>query len=479
MATGVMAKDMSGWSDKTVCRLLIGEPDNAEFLTEAQKRELKCDSNAKSGGTKQQVGGKLIPNKFSTSVSFDTIAEADELTFLGSADVDNDGIDDIVISGQASSEGYDAGQGLQPYILLSNQGNFIAKPLPIETKTGGVWGGAFLDVKGKKFFYYGHNGEETKSGPDGLEISSMPSLTIGFLENGDPFVAGVAKSPTMTSSVEAFKVGSNNYVVENNYDNFATRIIKKSTSIIYKVSEKGQLLAHKVRPRLVYENSKPMNHIAVMDLNNNQSPDFIVSTEKERRGKNFDRLVAGDPRSYVVFDAFESPTKVYLDPPAFGDLHSGFNGNIFKSNASSNYYVSLASMKNNLTWDYDKKKFVGFDLTLYRFNEEQLIEAFPIKTNLQNATMLKSYNHIINNKEALVFGRYRTAPFYVTEANGEPIKKFISGLPRPTNGRSNILIPITDRTNRCLRFVTMAENPERRVNTAHISACKINIEASP
>ena len=60
MATEAMAKDMSGWSDKTVCRLLTGEPDNAEFLAEAQQRELKCDSNAKSGGTKQQVGGKLI-----------------------------------------------------------------------------------------------------------------------------------------------------------------------------------------------------------------------------------------------------------------------------------------------------------------------------------------------------------------------------------------------------------------------------------
>ena len=63
MATEAIAKDMSGWSDKTVCRLLTGEPDNAEFLAEAQQRELKCDSNAKSGGTKQQVGGKLIPKK--------------------------------------------------------------------------------------------------------------------------------------------------------------------------------------------------------------------------------------------------------------------------------------------------------------------------------------------------------------------------------------------------------------------------------
>jgi hypothetical protein len=66
MATEAMAKDMSGWSDKTVCRLLTGEPDNAEFLAEAQQRELKCDSNAKSGGTKQQVGGKLIPKKLSS-----------------------------------------------------------------------------------------------------------------------------------------------------------------------------------------------------------------------------------------------------------------------------------------------------------------------------------------------------------------------------------------------------------------------------
>ena len=61
MAVPAMAADMSGWSDKTVCRLLGGAPDNAEFLAEALQRELTCGSGTKSSGKKQKAKGKSLP----------------------------------------------------------------------------------------------------------------------------------------------------------------------------------------------------------------------------------------------------------------------------------------------------------------------------------------------------------------------------------------------------------------------------------
>ena len=61
LAVPLMAADMSGWSDKTLCRLLTGKPDNAEFLAEALQRGLTCGSGAKSSGKKQKAGGKALP----------------------------------------------------------------------------------------------------------------------------------------------------------------------------------------------------------------------------------------------------------------------------------------------------------------------------------------------------------------------------------------------------------------------------------
>ena len=36
------AHDMSGWTDKTICRLAKATPDNVEYQTESTKRGLSC-----------------------------------------------------------------------------------------------------------------------------------------------------------------------------------------------------------------------------------------------------------------------------------------------------------------------------------------------------------------------------------------------------------------------------------------------------
>jgi hypothetical protein len=43
MATHTLSQDMSGWSDKTVCRLLVSKPDNSEYQAELEKRGIDCD----------------------------------------------------------------------------------------------------------------------------------------------------------------------------------------------------------------------------------------------------------------------------------------------------------------------------------------------------------------------------------------------------------------------------------------------------
>ena len=41
------AQDMSGWSDKTVCRLASAQSDNSSFLAEAASRGIDCNAPVK------------------------------------------------------------------------------------------------------------------------------------------------------------------------------------------------------------------------------------------------------------------------------------------------------------------------------------------------------------------------------------------------------------------------------------------------
>ena len=61
LALPILAADMSGWSDKSVCRLVTTTVDNAVYLAEAQRRQLICGSGAKNSSSKQQPEQKLLP----------------------------------------------------------------------------------------------------------------------------------------------------------------------------------------------------------------------------------------------------------------------------------------------------------------------------------------------------------------------------------------------------------------------------------
>ena len=48
MATHALSQDLSGWSDKTVCRQLLKNPDNTDYVQEADSRGLACGSSTQS-----------------------------------------------------------------------------------------------------------------------------------------------------------------------------------------------------------------------------------------------------------------------------------------------------------------------------------------------------------------------------------------------------------------------------------------------
>jgi hypothetical protein len=46
MATHALSQDISGWSDKTLCRLLLTNSDNTDYLEEGASRSLYCASGS-------------------------------------------------------------------------------------------------------------------------------------------------------------------------------------------------------------------------------------------------------------------------------------------------------------------------------------------------------------------------------------------------------------------------------------------------
>lgn len=86
------AQDMSGWSDKTICRLAESQKDNALYLQEAISRNLPCANKLNNANTNKIVldahnHGDIIPNNIPiTNLYTNGFIEA-----RAYADIDNDG----------------------------------------------------------------------------------------------------------------------------------------------------------------------------------------------------------------------------------------------------------------------------------------------------------------------------------------------------------------------------------------------------
>ena len=64
MATHALSQDLSGWSDKTVCRLAKAIPDNVEYQTESTKRGLSC------GGASSEISKPTAKGTDQTNIEW-------------------------------------------------------------------------------------------------------------------------------------------------------------------------------------------------------------------------------------------------------------------------------------------------------------------------------------------------------------------------------------------------------------------------
>jgi hypothetical protein len=73
MATHALSQDLSGWSDKTVCRQLLNNPDNTDYLEEAKNRGLGCGSGVakkQSSTTTNYSSNSKVRNVIAKDINF-------------------------------------------------------------------------------------------------------------------------------------------------------------------------------------------------------------------------------------------------------------------------------------------------------------------------------------------------------------------------------------------------------------------------
>jgi len=111
MATHALSQDLSGWSDKTVCRQLLNNPDNTDYLEEGASRSLNCASGTKNStknvtSTKTNnsaTSSKKLLTEIKKSVDDDGILQLKEFHVLNAPHAINPvSVSDFSIIGKTS-----------------------------------------------------------------------------------------------------------------------------------------------------------------------------------------------------------------------------------------------------------------------------------------------------------------------------------------------------------------------------------------
>ncbi|MGY8982680.1 MAG: hypothetical protein ACKVJ9_09605, partial [Cytophagales bacterium] len=176
MAPHALSQDVSGWSDKTICRLAKATPDNIEYQAESTKRGLSCggSNTATSSASSQKVAKALAGIDIEHDPNIDFFKPplepypTDMMYWWGRiwkiADYNNDGFSDVL------------------YVGVQKPNNLIKDLEGIEM-TGHAECGAGDNCKGEKplpsLFLGDADGNLTYSPHLLIDNSDIPGMSLG------------------------------------------------------------------------------------------------------------------------------------------------------------------------------------------------------------------------------------------------------------------------------------------------------------
>jgi hypothetical protein len=247
-----------------------------------------------------------------------------ELYFVDSFDIDNDGVEDVVISGSIDAYaqiGVDccdvtAAQvknlrGVTPKIYLSNFGSPLIISFPPSAASHRTWAGKFFKLNSVLYYVHGRNGELGLPEQNIGEISQIYRISI--IEK-ELFFALVAEMPNLrtTTSIDVKVNGNIAEILQNNYDKFSDKKENIYSSNIYEfdnneilrnINNKFIMKEKIAHNRMVYSRFLPNSILAATEVN------------KSHDGKI---LISPSPPSYLMTDM----NPIDLMPALFGNNHA-------------------------------------------------------------------------------------------------------------------------------------------------------------
>jgi hypothetical protein len=246
-----------------------------------------------------------------------------ELYFVDSFDIDEDGVDDVVISGsidpysqigvaccEITSAQVKTLRGITPKIYLSNFGKPLLISFPSSAKTLRTWAGKFFKLNGILYYVHGKNGELGLPDQNIGEISQI--YRISYIKNEISFalVAEMPESKT-TTSIDVKVNGNSAEILQSNYDKFSnnksiysSRIYEfNSKEILRDFDNKFQMKDKIAHNRMVY--SKFL-------------PDYILAATEVNKSNDGSVLFSTSPPSYLM----SATDVINLTPALFGNNHA-------------------------------------------------------------------------------------------------------------------------------------------------------------
>lgn len=258
---------------------------------------------------------------------FDLIFEerVKELYFVDSFDIDNDGVEDVVISGSIdpyTQIGIDCCEvtaaqaktlkGITPKIYLSNSGNPLLISFPSYSKTLRTWAGKFFKLNGLLYYVHGRNGELGLPDQNVAEISQI--YRISFVNNELSF-ALVAEMPYAhtTTSIDVKIDGNSAEILQNNYNKFST---SKSiySSKIYKFDTKEVLRDFNTKFQM--KDKIAHNRMAYSSY----YPNYILAATEVWKSYDGSVLISPSPPSYLMSEI----DSIDLTPALYENNHASF-----------------------------------------------------------------------------------------------------------------------------------------------------------
>lgn len=406
-------------------------------------------------------------------------------TYLNNiGDVNQDGIDDFVVSFMLNPQGY----GLKFWDVTYKQHLALPKPpsylyysvasgeydlaqLPESVSSLRMWAVKSFEQGGKQYLILGRNGE--LGTPDQIPGEQNALVEYKFVDGKPVFNEPIfEEQKSTTADIALFEYDNRIQILFSNYNSFVKTPLpsQKFSSVIRNFSSNGFDYSN-ISPRTV--NNSAMNSIKIIDIDHDGKLDAMMAAEVYTFGTKTPRS-----GSYLILDFLNSgldiePSDYKWDPifisPKFGDSHAGFDIDVIEQD-NRTFIIETSSSA-------EQKKYNNGVLSIYEYKDKKIefIKSFNLNLD-SNANQSKIMKHDIDHdgQIEIIVNKDKKRQFYKYLDGEWHSVKFKHPIQSQIGEWSNDirLLVLENKNLGCSSIVSTLWYPNRKKPSFFISNCQ-------